>query len=148
MTPTATLHATGPRTSTDWHHLTRTPMNAAWADTDGFHLTDHIPATPPHTTHLWAWIRHHWLRLRIDHPHWWGAALTLDTAPTGEIWLPDPEPVYHLTVTPILHWPPGAGEIQQRRLTPTDALTRNRMIALTPTRADTATFYGTTDTHP
>lgn len=145
---TWTLHATGPRPLGDWPHLTTTAMHAAWADTLGFHITEALPDTPPHTTHLWAWTTGCWLRVRVDHPHWWAAALTHDTTPTGTAWRPDPERLPSTTIHPILHWPPGAGEIAQRTLTPTGILTTYRMIALTPLRANTATFYGTTDTHP
>ncbi|MGW5440569.1 hypothetical protein [Nocardia asteroides] len=147
MTTPWTLHATGRRDSTDWKHLPTDVFHAAWADNDGFHITDRLPAAPPRTTHLWAWTRHHWLRIRIDHPHWWACALTHDTAP-GTLFTAAREPVDHLTAEPVLHWAPGAGEIAQRRLHPADALTGHRMIALSPTRAATATFYGTEDTHP
>ncbi|MEV0359416.1 hypothetical protein AB0H71_25505 [Nocardia sp. NPDC050697] len=143
---TWTLHATGRRDTTDWPDLARLPLHAAWADNDGFHISDHLPATTPRTTHLWAWTRQQWLRIRIDHPHWWGAALTTDTTAPSQLFTTATEPVEHLTIEAILHWPPSAGEIAQRTVHPGDALTGYRMISLSPTRARTATFYGTQDT--
>ncbi|WP_433678311.1 hypothetical protein [Nocardia sp. CA-119907] len=147
MSTAWTLHATGRQTPSTWPQLAATTTHAAWADTDGFHITPALPDTPPATTHLWAWTTGCWIRARIDHTDWWAAALTHNATPTGPLWAKS-EALQHVTIQPILHWPPGAGEVQQRHLTPADALTSYRMIQLAPTRATTATFLGTLDTDP
>ncbi|WP_416976976.1 hypothetical protein [Streptomyces sp. T028] len=75
----ALLHRIG---RLDWTQarslLTATPnTTCAWADLDGFHIADadHLPADPPHATHLWAWNEDRCLRLRIDGSHALTAAL-------------------------------------------------------------------------
>jgi hypothetical protein len=146
---TYTLHGTGRRTPDDWPTLRAAlpALTAAWADLTGFHIAEDLPAVPPTGTHLWAWAPHHWLRVRLDHDHWWAALLSgpSTTERTHLLWSTR-DTVTDVHTDPIEHWPPGAGEVAQRRLTPTDALTTYRMVQLVPLRPTTATFLGTTGT--
>ncbi|MGW2410132.1 hypothetical protein ACWCXK_37295 [Streptomyces sp. NPDC001739] len=54
----------------DWHQARSllAGTTCAWADLDGFHVTeaDRLPEEPPQSTHLWAWDTNRCLRLRID----------------------------------------------------------------------------------
>lgn len=142
---TWTMLGTGRRTADDWAALVAAlpAMTAAWADLAGFHI-DVVPATAPPTSHLWAWSPGTWLRVRVDQPFWWAALLT--TRPgiaNHDLWVTTEEP---LTVDQreVIHWPPDAGEVAQRRVSPADALTL-RMVELVPLRATTATFLGSRD---
>ncbi|MDT5024984.1 MAG: hypothetical protein QOE61_1410 [Micromonosporaceae bacterium] len=70
----ATLHGYGRIPWTALHRALvaqatdASPVDAAWADYDGFHVGD-PPADPPPYTHLWAWTPEWRLRARIDHEH-------------------------------------------------------------------------------
>jgi hypothetical protein len=147
MTVTWTLRGTGRRHANQWPSLaTAMPTaEAAWADLTGFHIHDALPTQPPTATHLWAWTRGSWLRVRIDNAHWWAAHLTTepnDGDPALWLHVEKPDAVDH---NEVLHWAPTAGEVAQRRLSPAEALSRP-MIELTPLRASTGTFLGSTDT--
>ena len=142
---TWTMLGTGRRTANDWAALvTALPtMIAAWADPTGFHI-DVVPASAPPSSHLWAWSPGTWLRVRVDQPHWWAALLTTEPHNADhDLWVTTEK---SLTVNhhEVIHWPPEAGEVAQRRLSPSEALTL-RMVELVPLRATTATFLGSLD---
>jgi hypothetical protein len=144
-----TLYGTGRRAIGDWPTLRAAlpAVTAAWADLTGFHITENLPAAAPIATHLWAWAPHHWLRVRLDHRHWWAALLceVSATERSHPLWSVR-DTMTDVRVDPIEHWPPGAGEVAQRRLAPADALSTHRMVQLVPLRPTTAVFLGTTDT--
>jgi hypothetical protein len=148
MTATWTLHRTGRRAAGAWKYLvTSLPeVTAAWADLTGFHVTDGLPDTPPLATHLWAWRTGTWLRLRLDHPHWWGALLTNTDVQPASPWIITRESVPTVEQHPLLHWNPGADQISQRQISPREALTSLKMVELVPLRQTTASFVGTADT--
>lgn len=66
-TVTGTLHGYG---RLPWADLKRLldGWSASWGDTDGMHLDEGIPDQPPAYTHLWAWTRGTYARVRIDLP--------------------------------------------------------------------------------
>jgi hypothetical protein len=144
--PQWTLLGSGRRANTDWVALGEAlpDVTAAWADLDGFHISS-LPPTAPLSTHLWAWAPGLWLRVRLDQPHWW-AALLRASAPTTACTLWQQQTLPDVAIEPILHWPPSAGQIAQRRISPEHALATFQMAQLTPLLPGTATFLGTADT--
>lgn len=144
MTNTWTLRGTGRRPSDEWVALHRqtNDWTAAWADVSGFQLQA-MPPQRPTTTHLWAWSRHQWLRVRIDHQHWWAALLTegdIDVDP--EMWRSE-EPVPNTTVHRIRNW---HNEREAKQFKGSTLLTGEEghveFVQLVPLRPMTAVFIG------
>ncbi|WP_197321059.1 hypothetical protein [Saccharomonospora sp. NB11] len=146
MTHTWTLYGSGRHEHADWallHEHTR-DWPAAWTDTGGFHL-EPMPATPPATTHLWAFTRHRWLRVRLDVPYWWAAVLTLDV----EFPLPwtRNDKKIEPTVAWIRHWEPNDDRVKQYRGT-ANVLGRREHVRLLPHLPLCAPFVGHKDDLP
>ncbi|MGW9307765.1 hypothetical protein ACWGPQ_07115 [Saccharomonospora azurea] len=127
---------------TQLHQHTR-GWTAAWADTSGFHL-EPMPTTAPATTHLWAFTTHQWLRVRIDVPYWWAAALTLDT----EFNLPWTRmPTSAPTVVRVRHWNSDDNRIKQYT-GPAGVLGHHEHVQLLPHLPLCAPFLGHQDSLP
>lgn len=133
------LHGSGRQDRTAWPRLHQHTQGwtAAWTDTSGFHL-EPMPTTVPTTTHLWAFTTHQWLRVRVDVPYWWAAALTLDTA-FALNWKPMsiPAPV----VVRVHHWNPNDERINQY-IGPADVLGHHNHVQLLPHLPLCAPFLG------
>lgn len=142
------LHGSGRRSADDWRQLRSLAVDwdASWADVAGFHL-EPMPATPPITTHLWAWTANRWLRVRIDGSDWWAALLTSGEPVIGDLWT-DPEEVPEPPITKLRHWhSEHDGQVGQFRGNE-EILNRDDFIKLTPLRQTTAAFIGHNSTHP
>ncbi|EQD81987.1 hypothetical protein A8924_5491 [Saccharopolyspora erythraea NRRL 2338] len=137
------LHGSGRKTRNTWHELLELAggWTASWADHLGFHQ-DKLPAEPPKTTHLWAWTRHRWLRVRVDHDHWWAALLVEGNKIEGPPWIA-PEPVDPPNITPFTNWGSHRTVKQYRPAAGAeDVLNRYDMLQLVPLRQTTALFIG------
>lgn len=146
---TLNLYGTTRRSAKAWRYLLESlpaGMTAAWADLTGFHVTAGLPKELPRTTHLWAWTAGTWLRLRVDHPHWWAAMLSADSTGHGNTWTAGPEEVT-VHVHPLLPWVIPDKRIAQHRITSPDTLALP-MIEFVPLRRTTASFVGAEETRP
>jgi hypothetical protein len=137
------LHGSGRQTRTSWRELLELDgeWTASWADHLGFHQ-EALPAELPKTTHLWAWARNRWLRVRVDHDHWWAALLVEGDKVEGPLWTKS-GPVDAPDITPFTNWG-GHRNVKQYRPAAgaEDVLRRDDMIQLVPLRQTTAPFIG------
>ncbi|WP_017975261.1 hypothetical protein [Actinopolyspora halophila] len=158
MSTTWTLYGSQRRSSRDsWEQLHRLTQNwtAAWADNNGFHLTD-MPAETPVTTQLWAWTTGAWLRVRLDPPHWWAALLSCADNGIESCLDNDPdiawcrEHVEQPRITSVLHWNSTDKRIQQLRSTNAALLDHDtvQLVPLRSTHPTTATFIGSRESLP
>lgn len=115
--------------------------HAAWADLDGFHLTDALPDELPLTSHLWAWTGNGWLRVRADGDSWWASALFRGALTPSALWRAEPEVVDVVTADRIRSWALSDGRVAQMRLTPGTTVPEE-MIQLVPVRAQAAVYIG------
>ncbi|MBA8825284.1 hypothetical protein FHX42_002635 [Saccharopolyspora lacisalsi] len=141
-----TLRGTGRRDADTWNqlHAVTESWTAAWADVEGFHL-ETMPATPPVTTHVWAWSTGRWLRVRIDGAHWWAALLANNNEQEDDLWTTS-ESIAEPSITPLRHWMPDEGQVKQYRGSD-NVLGEHSMIQITPLRRTTAAFLGHASTH-
>lgn len=141
------LYGSGCRTREQWSDLLASDdsWTASWADHLGFH-EESLPAEAPRTTHIWAWARHAWLRVRIDDDHWWAALLVEGEQRDDPRWTSSEE-IETPDITGFTNWG-NTRNVKQYRWAPgaRNALHRSDMIQLIPSRVTTATFIGDTAT--
>lgn len=142
------LHGSCRRTRDEWSELLAVAdsWTASWADHLGFH-EEPLPAESPRTTHLWAWAPHHWLRVRIDHDHWWAALLVEGEPRQDRLWW-EKEPIGRPDITRFQNWG-NARETKQYRWAEgaKNVLNRDDMLQLIPLhKATNAIFIGDTKT--
>ncbi|MCA1278256.1 hypothetical protein [Saccharopolyspora sp. 7B] len=146
MTDTWFLHGSGPRAREDWHqlHAQAGTWTTSWSDHHGFHQ-ERFPTEPPATTHLWAWAKRRWIRVRIDHGRWWAAQLTEHDDVDSPLW-PNSSPLHtRPDITEFRNWGEHDREVRQYRGTP-GVRGRTDMLQLVPQRRTTAVFIGDTAT--
>lgn len=143
MSETWYLHGSGRKTRQQWAELQEhaRACTASWADHLGFHQ-EGLPAELPATTHLWAWADRWWLRVRIDHDHWWAALLT--EGDSVQLW-ENPAPIDPPTITDFRNWGENEREVRQYQGAP-GVRGRDDMLQLVPLRQTTAIFIGDTAT--